>query len=409
MTFRQPALSLLRQIRPEIVSYAQNKVAAFVRAHPDALPDGCGYTPSHAPRRLPAAPPPPRLLRRRGIVTGRRPPRFFFFSSPRCMPAFELRNCFVPDIKGRRFDGIHVGASCPESRVRDLVALLKPGGRLVVPVESDFRFIRRSSDPDDQGACGGPQRRPPGARPCSRRWYGKINEWAARIPPILPAQRWSRTRPRCSPLSATATSSSPPDTRRARPPPRLLPARPPGLPARAPAHSRARRSVRKLVYLSRAAGRCLPPGGCRWPWRKPSSSTRRGRKSGRSGARSRRTWPAPRAPRRPPGAPQTSAPSPLAAPPQFLSAPECHAPRFSSPASDVVRPSACPLAPGRTRRSSGGGGPRTSPTSGPPWRPSPRAAPRSRPRRRRRARRKAQVGSSAVESIRHRRLPLPSR
>lgn len=68
---------------------------------------------------------------------------------------FFLRNCFLPDPEERKYDRIHVGtlpfcsraplslcrarsrltatgACCPETRLKDLYALLKPRGILVV-------------------------------------------------------------------------------------------------------------------------------------------------------------------------------------------------------------------------------------------------------------------------------------
>lgn len=59
--------------------------------------------------------------------TPHRPPP----SARSCAPAFELRNCFVPDVRGRRYDGVHVGAACAEAQLPALVELLKPGGRMV--------------------------------------------------------------------------------------------------------------------------------------------------------------------------------------------------------------------------------------------------------------------------------------
>ena len=46
---------------------------------------------------------------------------------------FEHRNCFLVDPDERQFDRIHVGASCPVTHLPRIAALLKPGGRAVLP------------------------------------------------------------------------------------------------------------------------------------------------------------------------------------------------------------------------------------------------------------------------------------
>jgi len=46
---------------------------------------------------------------------------------------FENRNYFLPDPYERRFDRIHVGASCPPELLPRLGALLNRGGILVTP------------------------------------------------------------------------------------------------------------------------------------------------------------------------------------------------------------------------------------------------------------------------------------
>jgi protein-L-isoaspartate(D-aspartate) O-methyltransferase len=46
---------------------------------------------------------------------------------------FFLRNCFLPDSEERKYDRIHVGACCPETRLKDLYALLNPRGILITP------------------------------------------------------------------------------------------------------------------------------------------------------------------------------------------------------------------------------------------------------------------------------------
>jgi len=51
---------------------------------------------------------------------------------------FEKRNVFLPDFEGRRWDRIHVGASCPQKEKHKLYELLNPGGMLVMPIGSSF-------------------------------------------------------------------------------------------------------------------------------------------------------------------------------------------------------------------------------------------------------------------------------
>eukprot|EP01123_Difflugia_compressa_P009089 TRINITY_DN2911_c0_g1_i1.p1 TRINITY_DN2911_c0_g1~~TRINITY_DN2911_c0_g1_i1.p1 ORF type:complete len:417 (-),score=58.42 TRINITY_DN2911_c0_g1_i1:250-1500(-) len=51
---------------------------------------------------------------------------------------FEKRNVFIPDFEGRRWDRIHVGASCPHKEKHKLYELLNPGGLLVMPIGSTF-------------------------------------------------------------------------------------------------------------------------------------------------------------------------------------------------------------------------------------------------------------------------------
>jgi hypothetical protein len=46
---------------------------------------------------------------------------------------FEHRNCFVPDAGRRRYNRIHVGASCPEGYLPAVAALLNVGGIAVLP------------------------------------------------------------------------------------------------------------------------------------------------------------------------------------------------------------------------------------------------------------------------------------
>jgi len=51
---------------------------------------------------------------------------------------FEKRNVFIPDFEARRWDRIHVGASCPHKAKHKLYELLNPGGILVMPIGSIF-------------------------------------------------------------------------------------------------------------------------------------------------------------------------------------------------------------------------------------------------------------------------------
>eukprot|EP01130_Rhizamoeba_saxonica_P008859 TRINITY_DN358_c0_g1_i2.p1 TRINITY_DN358_c0_g1~~TRINITY_DN358_c0_g1_i2.p1 ORF type:complete len:419 (-),score=64.39 TRINITY_DN358_c0_g1_i2:167-1423(-) len=48
---------------------------------------------------------------------------------------FENRNVFIPDMENRKWDRIHVGASCPNSKKHELYELLAPGGILVAPIK----------------------------------------------------------------------------------------------------------------------------------------------------------------------------------------------------------------------------------------------------------------------------------
>jgi len=59
---------------------------------------------------------------------------------------FEVRNCFLPDLEGRKYDRIHVGACCPTPRLDSLIDLLQPGGILVTPNEDALVKITKSLD-----------------------------------------------------------------------------------------------------------------------------------------------------------------------------------------------------------------------------------------------------------------------
>eukprot|EP01059_Diplonema_ambulator_P009769 TRINITY_DN19732_c0_g1_i1.p1 TRINITY_DN19732_c0_g1~~TRINITY_DN19732_c0_g1_i1.p1 ORF type:complete len:764 (+),score=152.47 TRINITY_DN19732_c0_g1_i1:28-2292(+) len=52
----------------------------------------------------------------------------------------------LPEQHREGYDKIHCGASCPEQSLPDLVKLLKVGGRLITPVESDLCLITRNED-----------------------------------------------------------------------------------------------------------------------------------------------------------------------------------------------------------------------------------------------------------------------
>eukprot|EP01124_Arcella_intermedia_P021945 TRINITY_DN3166_c0_g1_i1.p1 TRINITY_DN3166_c0_g1~~TRINITY_DN3166_c0_g1_i1.p1 ORF type:complete len:580 (+),score=70.41 TRINITY_DN3166_c0_g1_i1:34-1740(+) len=64
----------------------------------------------------------------------------FLASRPKDAPPIDLshvhffkRNCFLPDPEETKYDRIHVGCCCPESRINYLYDLLKPDGILVTP------------------------------------------------------------------------------------------------------------------------------------------------------------------------------------------------------------------------------------------------------------------------------------
>eukprot|EP01124_Arcella_intermedia_P011555 TRINITY_DN1795_c0_g1_i3.p1 TRINITY_DN1795_c0_g1~~TRINITY_DN1795_c0_g1_i3.p1 ORF type:complete len:303 (+),score=63.44 TRINITY_DN1795_c0_g1_i3:341-1249(+) len=59
--------------------------------------------------------------------------------------SFEKRNVFIADYENRRWDRIHVGASCPQKEKHKLYELLNPGGILVMPIGSIF--IKAEKDP----------------------------------------------------------------------------------------------------------------------------------------------------------------------------------------------------------------------------------------------------------------------
>jgi len=59
---------------------------------------------------------------------------------------FEVRNCFLEALEPKLFDRIHVGASCPRAHIAELTALLKPGGIMVLPNESEMLVLKKGMD-----------------------------------------------------------------------------------------------------------------------------------------------------------------------------------------------------------------------------------------------------------------------
>jgi len=59
---------------------------------------------------------------------------------------FLLRNCFLPVFNPQQYDRIHVGACCPEAKLKDLVTLLKPNGILVTPLLDKLVRVTKSAD-----------------------------------------------------------------------------------------------------------------------------------------------------------------------------------------------------------------------------------------------------------------------
>jgi len=60
--------------------------------------------------------------------------------------SFEKRNVFLPDLHHRRWDRIHVGASCPQKEKHKLYELLKPGGILVMPISNALVRIEKDKN-----------------------------------------------------------------------------------------------------------------------------------------------------------------------------------------------------------------------------------------------------------------------
>jgi len=62
---------------------------------------------------------------------------------------FILRNCFLPDSEGRKYDRIHVGGACPESEKHTLFNLLNPGGILVMPMGKELLRVKKNENSDE--------------------------------------------------------------------------------------------------------------------------------------------------------------------------------------------------------------------------------------------------------------------
>jgi len=61
-----------------------------------------------------------------------------------CEVEFLLRNAFIPTSHKDYFDKIHVGGTCPEDKLPNLIRMLKAdGGRMTVPVGQELRLITR--------------------------------------------------------------------------------------------------------------------------------------------------------------------------------------------------------------------------------------------------------------------------
>ena len=64
-----------------------------------------------------------------------------------CPVQFLLRNAFIPTVHRDYFDKIHVGGTCPEDKLPNLVRMLKlDGGKMTVPVGQELRLITRKAD-----------------------------------------------------------------------------------------------------------------------------------------------------------------------------------------------------------------------------------------------------------------------
>eukprot|EP00210_Caulerpa_lentillifera_P008674 g8273.t1 len=69
------------------------------------------------------------------------------YAQESCEIKFVLKNAFMPMLQRDYFDKIHVGGTCPEDRLTNLVTMLNPnGGKMTVPVGQELRLITRNSD-----------------------------------------------------------------------------------------------------------------------------------------------------------------------------------------------------------------------------------------------------------------------
>lgn len=69
------------------------------------------------------------------------------YSQDSCEIEFVLKNAFMPTLARDYFDKIHVGGTCPEDRLTNLISMLNPnGGKMTVPVGQELRLITRKPD-----------------------------------------------------------------------------------------------------------------------------------------------------------------------------------------------------------------------------------------------------------------------
>lgn len=59
--------------------------------------------------------------------------------------SFTVQNCFLPVLNMTQYDRIHVGACCPESKLMELIKLLKPGGILVTPYQDKLVKVTKDA------------------------------------------------------------------------------------------------------------------------------------------------------------------------------------------------------------------------------------------------------------------------
>lgn len=69
------------------------------------------------------------------------------YAQDSCEIQFVLKNAFMPTLTRDYFDKIHVGGTCPEDRLTNLISMLNPnGGKMTVPVGQELRLITRKPD-----------------------------------------------------------------------------------------------------------------------------------------------------------------------------------------------------------------------------------------------------------------------